>query len=219
MPKKTDRLDSITASHEAVFAIDRNDRLILWTRECEHLLGYAAAAVLGKYCFEVIGGRDVFGNLHCYENCPIIHQARSVPGDEIRRFAFNARTSGGEWRTFAVSAFLLQTTDPSFSVIVHVLKGQAEAISKLELELHFESMRPLEIPRTLSTGETPRGALSPREKEILRCISRGMSTSLIAEALFISPVTVRNHVRSILQKLGVHTKFAAVAVAYQNALV
>lgn len=59
-------------------------------------------------------------------------------------------------------------------------------------------------------------ALTPREKEILRCLSEGLTTRAVAEKLFISAVTVRNHTQRILQKLGVHSKLAAVMDAYRK---
>jgi DNA-binding NarL/FixJ family response regulator len=49
-------------------------------------------------------------------------------------------------------------------------------------------------------------------------MARGMATARIAASLCISPITVRNHVQKILDKLDVHTKFAAVAYAYQSGL-
>ncbi|HEY4229433.1 MAG TPA: LuxR C-terminal-related transcriptional regulator, partial [Thermoanaerobaculia bacterium] len=61
--------------------------------------------------------------------------------------------------------------------------------------------------------------LTAREKEILRCLAEGLPTAAVGKRLFISPVTVRNHVQSILQKLDVHTKLAAVVFAYQNDLI
>ena len=50
-------------------------------------------------------------------------------------------------------------------------------------------------------------------------MARGLATTVIAEQLFISPVTVRNHIARILSKLDVHTKLAAVAFAYRNGLI
>jgi DNA-binding NarL/FixJ family response regulator len=60
--------------------------------------------------------------------------------------------------------------------------------------------------------------LTSREKEILRCLSEGLSTTAIAKKLFIAPVTVRNHIQNLLHKLDVHSKLAAVVFAYQHNL-
>jgi two-component system nitrate/nitrite response regulator NarL len=43
-----------------------------------------------------------------------------------------------------------------------------------------------------------------------------MSTAGIAKKLAIAPVTVRNHIQSILQRLDVHSKLAAVVYAYRH---
>src|SRR6185295_13367937 len=53
----SETLDRIARSGEAVFAIDSSDRVVLWNKKCEELLGKPARSVLGKRCDEVIGGR------------------------------------------------------------------------------------------------------------------------------------------------------------------
>ena len=58
-------------------------------------------------------------------------------------------------------------------------------------------------------------ALSPREKEVLSLLAQGMSNSEIGQALFISPVTVKVHVRHIFEKLGVRSRAAAALRATQ----
>jgi PAS domain S-box-containing protein len=217
---ESESFDHIVASGEAAFAIDRADRVVFWNRACERLLGHRAPEVLGRLCFEVIGGRDLHGNVHCYENCPVIHQARRLPGEPFHRFTLFARTATGERQPLTVSIFLLASPDPALSIIVHVLKESVAAnLSRLEALLDTESLKTFEpIKSAPDVNRTVRD-LTSREKEVLLCVSRGMSTYDIAESLFISPVTVRNHIKSVLQKLGVHTKFAAVAFAYQNRIV
>lgn len=62
-------------------------------------------------------------------------------------------------------------------------------------------------------------ALTPRQREILRMLSAGASTDDIANELFISTETVRNHIRQVLKTLHVHSRLAAVAKARMLGLV
>ena len=55
--------------------------------------------------------------------------------------------------------------------------------------------------------------LTERELEVLRLVARGMSNRSVAEALFLSENTVKNHVRNILDKLEAHSRMAAVVKA------
>lgn len=61
-------------------------------------------------------------------------------------------------------------------------------------------------------------SLSPREVDVLRLLSRGLSNQQIADELFLSRHTVRRHVSSILGKLGVPSRTAAVAYATEHNL-
>jgi DNA-binding NarL/FixJ family response regulator len=58
-------------------------------------------------------------------------------------------------------------------------------------------------------------SLSRREKEVLALIARGLSNAQIGKALFISPVTVKVHVRHIFEKLGVKSRAEAAMRAGQ----
>ncbi len=61
--------------------------------------------------------------------------------------------------------------------------------------------------------------LTPRELEVLRALTQGLSTPEICEQLFIAPNTLRTHVQNIMGKLRVHSKLEAVAFALRNRLV
>jgi DNA-binding NarL/FixJ family response regulator len=54
--------------------------------------------------------------------------------------------------------------------------------------------------------------LTPRELDVLRFLADGASTEHVAEALRISKATVRSHVKSLLAKLGVHSRVEAVSL-------
>lgn len=210
-------LEQIASSPEAVFAIDRNDRIIIWNAACERLLGYRADRVLGRPCWEVMGGRDVHGNRYCYEYCPVVHQLREVASEPLRSFTITTRHAAGGALSLSVSAHVVDGSDPSLGVIVHVLKEDGVAPSRLEHRLHRLSQA--SSARNVRSGQTQIDELTPREQEVLTCLAQGLPTDSIASELGIATVTVRNHVRTILQKLGVHTRFAAVAYAYQRGIV
>ena len=56
-------------------------------------------------------------------------------------------------------------------------------------------------------------SLTPREKQVLRCMVAGLGRQAVADRLYLSPHTVRTHMQNVLGKLGVHSTLAAVAVA------
>ncbi len=87
------------------------------------------------------------------------------------------------------------------------------------------SMTPFVARRVLeafkSRGEVKEQTLqqiSEREREVLGLLVQGLNYKQIAEKLFISPETVRNHIRNIYEKLHVHSRSEAVAKAIKQGL-
>jgi two-component system NarL family response regulator len=64
-----------------------------------------------------------------------------------------------------------------------------------------------------------RPVLTGREIEVLQHVARGMTSRDIGEVLFISENTVKNHVRNILDKLGLHSRNEAVLYAIRENLI
>ncbi|HLV90952.1 MAG: response regulator transcription factor [Acidimicrobiales bacterium] len=61
--------------------------------------------------------------------------------------------------------------------------------------------------------------LTGRELEVLAMVADGKTSREIADELYISENTVRNHVRNILEKLGMSSRFEAVNWAYREGLI
>jgi DNA-binding CsgD family transcriptional regulator len=214
----SETLDQISRSGEAVFAIDSSDRVVLWNKKCEELLEKSAKSVLGKRCDEVIGGRDAQGNIYCYRNCPVAYQAREKKSEPVARFPLTVQTGKGKSRDFEMSMFAIPSYHPALSIVVHVVRdGKVKKPSPLEkrLENQATAREPL-WPMTTKAGEPV--ALTTREKEILYHLAQGESAVEIGKSLFISTVTVRNHIQAILRKLDVHSKLEAVVFAFQHNL-
>ncbi|MGZ6078228.1 MAG: helix-turn-helix domain-containing protein, partial [Myxococcaceae bacterium] len=83
------------------------------------------------------------------------------------------------------------------------------------LEHGFASLRPAPESRAAASAE----AFTPREREVLALLARGLSNRDIADALDISAHTAKFHVNSILQKLGVERRTEAVVRAARMGLV
>jgi len=67
-----------------------------------------------------------------------------------------------------------------------------------------------------SVSDPKRLPLSVREVEVLDCVAQGLSNKEIAEALFITEQTVKNHMTSVLRKLQVNDRVQAVLCAVRN---
>jgi DNA-binding NarL/FixJ family response regulator len=75
--------------------------------------------------------------------------------------------------------------------------------------------------RRLLAGSRPlspsvRGSLTRREAEVLELLARGLSQVEIAARLEIKPKTVGTHIEHLMQKLGVHSRAQAVALALSD---
>jgi two-component system nitrate/nitrite response regulator NarL len=66
--------------------------------------------------------------------------------------------------------------------------------------------------------ESPFSKLTPRENEILALLAEGQSNKVIARNLGISDGTVKLHVKSILRKLGVHSRVEAAVIAVEQGM-
>ncbi len=73
--------------------------------------------------------------------------------------------------------------------------------------------------RALSSGKRPaEQPLSDREREVLGLVARGLTNREIGERLFVSEHTVRNHVASILNKLGLSRRVQAATYAVREGI-
>jgi DNA-binding CsgD family transcriptional regulator len=215
MESATETLDRIARSGQAVFARDSSERIIFWSKKCEELLGVPARDVLGRHCHDVTSGRDAFGNIYCHHSCPIAFQARDR-SDPVRRFSLRIETkTGPEW--FDVRTFAIPSYHAELSTIVHVLR---EARDEERPSPGWKAADAFRDPlRPVAAAGNESSVLTRREKEILRLLAQGKTTSEIARELFISPVTVRNHVGAVLSTLNVHSRVEAVALAFKHHLV
>jgi two-component system response regulator DevR len=94
--------------------------------------------------------------------------------------------------------------------LVEAIRATARGESLLDPKVASLIVREL---RDQPPGDRVHSLLSPREREVLALIAQGMTNRQIAEQLVISEHTARNHVASILDKLGLSSRAAAAAMA------
>ncbi|WP_295182367.1 response regulator transcription factor [uncultured Christiangramia sp.] len=126
-------------------------------------------------------------------------------------YIFNAIKAGAD-------GYFLKDTNPEdlHRGIINTMNGGAgmtPSIAKKTLKL----LRNPEAVTQLAYQEEI--SLSSREIEVLEYLCTGLSHTLIAERLFLSPNTVRKHIENIYKKLQVHSKIEAVEKARRHNLI
>ncbi len=217
-----DQVDLIFNTAEGVLAVDRDQRIVLWNGGAEGLLGFKANEVLGRYCYEVLGGRNALGAFVCQESCRDLLQMRRqelVPTHDLL-----VRTKVGRDIWVNVSTIRIPSRRKDLCVLVHLFRDVSR---QKEMERFVEQLLSNVAKLTLSQDGDPQreppsplppAGLTGRQREVLRLLATGASTQTIAKKLFISPMTARNHIQHILTKLGVHSRLAAVALAVRSDL-
>ena len=75
------------------------------------------------------------------------------------------------------------------------------------------------VPTAPATTPAWAKRLSNREVEVLQCIAAGLSTTEIAQSLFISVATVKCHIARLIQKVEVRDRLQLVVVAYRSGFI
>ena len=213
-----DLLELLSKSGKAVFAIDSSDRIVLWNTGAERRLGHPAAEVLGRSCHQAMAGRDVFGNRYCFGECPILRMRDR--GETIQPFEIVLETRDAGPKRVRCSILSIPGQRPELTTLVHILAESNGAHPDAGgFFQRFSGPIPPPGPASPIPLRPPTSLLTKREREVLRLLSEGKKTEEMGEQLFISDVTVRNHIQNILRKLNVHSKLEAVVYAYQNQLI
>jgi len=103
-----------------------------------------------------------------------------------------------------------------YNGILETLNGGAAMTPSIALKTLKLLRSPVEFNSVEKEEEIK---LSEREIDVLEQLSKGLSYTLIAENLFLSPSTVRKHIENIYKKLQVHNKLEAIQKAERNKLI
>jgi DNA-binding CsgD family transcriptional regulator len=197
---------TIFSTSEAAFAVDHNGQIVVWNEAGEQTFGYTESEALGQSCWELLSGRDIFGNRSCCEGCPL--RATAFNNDPVNRFQLDYKTAAHELKRFTVSMLML-FDGPGKEVLVHLCRPDLDANQNAVTNRATNN----------SAVSNQRGSLTPRETEVLALLHQGKAPPEIAAAMGISVTTVRNHIQHVLVKLHVHSRLEAVALGRKLGLI
>lgn len=193
--------------------------------------GAIAASLDGRPEFDVVGVARtcdaVFGHLERHDVHVVVTEIRlrddadgTLLGEVLRRWptvkvlvlsAHSDDWSVGQAVEAGCQGYLLKDQDLTdlYDGIAAVHEGEA-------------AFAPSVLSRVLQLVRSDRAAnsaLTAREIDVLRRLAQGLTTEEIADELFISSNTVRNHVNNVIRKLNVHSRLEAVSHAIRSGMI
>lgn len=211
---------------EGAFSVDQQQRIVSWNETATQLLGYASEDVLGKPCHRVLLACHVGATVGatvgaCSSPCRALQdvdthllESGAVPFDLqvagrsgrerwLRITLLPARTQTGDARLIHLLCDVTEQHQPAAPV--------AEPTPSLPQREHAVPLAPISMGERTHAGPGP--SLTRRELEVLHLLGCGLANGEIARKLSISPITARNHVTKVIEKLHVRTRLQAVVAA------
>ncbi len=211
----------VEGTADAAFATDSMGSIVAWNEAAAKLFGVDAAQAVGVPCHQLVKGIDECGKV-CSENCSIKQAAGKR--HPIHHFDLRVATpTGKQWCNMSVLIANENSSKEPFTL--HILRP-IDVRKRLELMVRDFLVSEVELPeeKAMAVMQTKRSALSEteltvREREILKFLAKGRTSTTISRSLNISPNTVDNHIQHIFKKLNVHTRLEAVRRAELSGLI
>lgn len=203
--------EALERAGEAVMVVDGRQRVVLWNAAAQRLLGWRSEEVVGRPCHRILAGHDRTGHLVCCPGCPEFVMARTGEPIPPRDVCYRSREGRYVW-VYQSTLVVRFGPEEDQEWVIHLFRDITQ-------QRRVEELVDLLTQREgFSSGASATQPLTRREREVLSMLAQGMDTQAIAQALFLSTATVRNHVQNLMRKLGAHTRAEAVARALKEGL-
>lgn len=182
----------------AVIATDARGVVCAWNARAATLYGWSRGEALGRPIGELTVPAD--GQDHAEEIMAALARGETWQGTFRLR-----RKDGSTFTAFVKDSPILDE------------KGELIGIVGVSIEIGDPELGRA-VRALVADGHQPQFArrartLSPREREVLGLLARGLTGEQIADRLVLSPETVRTHIRNAREKLGASTRVEAVTMA------
>jgi DNA-binding NarL/FixJ family response regulator len=157
-----------------------------------------------------IDGIEATRRLRADTEAPPVLVLTTFDDDEMLSGALRAGAAG----------FILK--DSSAEDLIRAVRTVAEGSSWLDPAVTARVLSRYRESPGVAAASTPSEDVTPlttREQEVLHAIGCGLSNTEIAEALFISELTVKSHIGRVFVKLGLRDRAAAVVYAFDHGIV
>ena len=123
---------------DGAWAVDPDQRIILWNKAAEELLGYAAEEAMGQFCYELLAGRDLASRPVCRARCAISECARR--GRPIRSFNLRVQCQDGRMAWIDIIGIVVPDgpVEDGYAAVVHLFRlidGAGTSIPPLRIRL------------------------------------------------------------------------------------
>jgi PAS domain S-box-containing protein len=182
----------------AVIATDAKGVVTHWNARAEALYGWTREEAIGRYIADLTvpddqrrNGLEIIEQLQGGASWQGSFRVRRKDGSVFTAYVKNSPILERDGRLIGIVGCSIEIADPDLASAVRSLIGDGSQPS----------------------GRRRTRNLSPREREVLGLLARGLTGEQIAERLVLSPETVRTHIRNAREKLGASTRVEAVTMA------
>jgi PAS domain S-box-containing protein len=210
-------IDVLTLSVPA-FGVDMDHTIVAWNAGAFDLFGFSAAEVLGARCYDIIPA-CVRHDRDCASCCHAVSNARHGRQAQNAQMLMTTRQTTPRW--IELSTVIGRSLEGKKRVI-HFARDVTERHRVGEVVAQGLSKSAISSSRHVTSERAARAnslppvqRLTPREREVLDLLACGLDTRTISATLSISPLTARNHVTRVMEKLGATTRLQAVVAASQ----
>ncbi|MDH5472323.1 MAG: LuxR C-terminal-related transcriptional regulator [Gammaproteobacteria bacterium] len=196
---------------DAILGINNQGNICFVNGACEKLLGYKSNDICDSPCFGLLceHQHSNIDSENCQKKCLIPDY---FPGQTITKDKdIIIQRANGESIMINVGAYYMPTANDDVADVYFSLRH-------IDCQRLLSRMNEKQC-QSQDNKSDKHNPLTDREQEILRLASSGLRVTSIADQLSISLQTVRNHLKNIYPKFGVHSLSEAICYATRKKLV